>query len=47
MSFHQETLIPMTELEYWKEQFPELDEQEIIDLLLAIEADENKGEPIK
>mgnify|MGYP006239953285 CR=1 FL=1 len=47
MSSHQVTLIPMTELEYWKEQFPDLDEQEIIDLLLAIESNENKGELIK
>jgi len=37
----------MIDLEYWKEQFPELSEKEIIELAEALELDEKEDSVLK
>jgi hypothetical protein len=47
MSSHHETSYLMTELEYWMQMFPELDEDEILELFEAAELDEKGKDVLK
>ena len=39
---HDQTIVPKEELEYWKKQFPSLDETEIVEILECIQIEDVK-----